>query len=50
MVPRVVFYAVGNVLVIISLVDAVYVARLFQLGNLKKIWPVRVLSVLVSGD
>jgi hypothetical protein len=48
-IPRVFYYIIANIAVIVALGDAVYVGRLVKQGSLKHRTPVDVLGVLVSG-
>ncbi len=47
--PPLAVFVIANVLVIFAFVDTAYVAHLFQRGNLKKMWPVKILRFLVAG-
>jgi hypothetical protein len=49
-IPRIFYFALSNVLVLLVLANSAYVAHLLQQGNLKHNWPVRILRILVAGN
>jgi len=46
-VPRYTFFVLAFVIVSSALVESAYVARLFEDGNVQKMWPVKILRYLV---
>mmetsp|Transcript_17439 Transcript_17439/g.48149 ORF Transcript_17439/g.48149 Transcript_17439/m.48149 type:complete len:1292 (-) Transcript_17439:986-4861(-) len=48
-IPRVVFYAVGQMLVAAAVADALYIINTYQQGTLKHRFPVKFLGVMISG-
>ena len=49
-IPRIFYFALSNILVLLVLADSAYIAHLLQQGNLKHSWPVRLLRILVAGN
>ena len=50
LIPPITFFVMAHILVLVAVADTIYVARLFQKGNLQKLWPVQILRFLVSGN